>query len=156
MTRTGIKPGAVVNWVWGPKDAPYLSGGVNGSYINELQTGYKRWEFHLTDQTKIPDGTSISANINFVSDGTYKLDYLDNPDSTPVVLDQTTQSDISISRSIFGRPVSLSASRRDSLTNSTYSMTLPAFSLGWPTVNLWDFSRFLFLVSVSITSTIEP
>ncbi len=139
MTRTGIKPGAVVNWVWGPKDAPYLSGGVNGSYINELQTGYKRWEFHLTDRTKIPDGTSISANINFASDGTYKLDYLDNPDSTPVVLDQTTQSDISISRSIFGRPVSLSASRTDNLKDSTYTMKLPNFNLSWPAVNLWDF-----------------
>lgn len=138
MTRTGIKPGLNVNWAWGPKAAEYLSGSFIGSYINELETGRRRWEIHLADMTKIPDGTSISADINFKSDGTFSYDYLDNPDSTPVVLDQTSTSNVSISRSIFTRPVSIAASRTDSLNDSTYTMTLPSLNLSWPTLNLWE------------------
>jgi hypothetical protein len=139
MTRTGIKPGVLVNWLWGPHGAEYLSGSMSGDYINEIRTKRRRWKINLSDRTSIPDGTAITADINLTSDGNYKYQYSDNPDSTPVILDQTTQSNISVSRSIFGRPVSLTASRTDDLKNSTYSMTLPSFNLSWPTLNLLDF-----------------
>lgn len=138
MTKKGFRPGAEFEWKWGPGGAEYLAGMLSGSYINETDTRDQRWTFSLNNRSRIPDGTSVTADINFTSDEDYIYNYTADPDSISLdkILDRSTQSHLYLSRTLLGRPVSLSASRQDNLSDSTWSMTLPGFSFSWPTVNL--------------------
>lgn len=138
MTKKGFRPGAEFEWKWGPGGAEYLAGKVIGNYINEADTRDQRWTFSLNNRSRIPDGTSVTADINFTSDEDYIYNYTADPDSIPLdkILDRSTQSHLYMSRTVLGRPVSLSASRQDNLSDSTWSMTLPGFSFSWPTLNL--------------------
>jgi len=141
MTNKGFRPGGYFNWRYGPRGAEYASGSFNLNYINEIDTRKQRWTLGLNNTSYIPDGTRITADINFQSDQRYILDYIENEDSLTELLDltQTTRSDVSVSRQIFGRLTSISASRTDDLTTGSYTMTLPTFNFSWPTLTLWDF-----------------
>ncbi|MBD3286317.1 hypothetical protein GF359_07200 [candidate division WOR-3 bacterium] len=144
LSELGFRPGALFNWEYGPQSAPYVQGRLSGNYINE-PTGsgqrQRRWTINLRNTSYLPDGTVAKASINYVSDSTYLEDYIEDPDSTNLVIDreQHTHSEISLSRELFGRGLSLSADRDDDLATGSWDMTLPTFSFSWPTVNLWDF-----------------
>lgn len=141
MTHKGFRPGAYFNWRYGPRGAEYAAGRFSANYINETDTRKQRWTLALNNTSYIPDGTKITADINFQSDQRYILDYIEDEDSLTELLDltQTTRSDVSVSRQIFGRLTSISASRSDDLTTGSYTMTLPIFNFSWPTATLWDF-----------------
>ncbi|MEA3311491.1 MAG: putative LPS assembly protein LptD [candidate division WOR-3 bacterium] len=139
MTRKGFRPGGYFNWRYGPRGAEYASGSFNLNYINEIDTRKQRWRLGLNNTSYIPDGTRLTADINFQSDQRYILDYIEDEDSLTKLLDQRTRSDVSISRNLLGRPTAISASRTDDLTTGSYTMTLPVFNFSWPTATLWDF-----------------
>ena len=139
MTHKGFRPGGYFNWRYGPRGAEYAAGRFSANYINEIDTRSQRWTFGLNNTSYIPDGTRLTADINFQSDQRYILDYIENEDSLTMLLDQRTRSDVSISRNLLGRPTTISASRTDDLTTGSYTMTLPTFNFSWPTLTLWDF-----------------
>lgn len=139
MTHKGFRPGAYINWLYGPRGSEYAAGSFNANYINEIDTRSQRWTFGLNNTSYIPDGTRLTADINFTSDQRYILDYIEDEDSLTKLLDQTTRSHVSASRNLFGRPTTISASRTDDLATGSYTMTLPTFNFSWPTATLWDF-----------------
>ena len=139
FTRKGFRPGVLFQWRYGPRGAEYAAGRFSANYINETDTRKQRWTLALNNTSYIPDGTRITADINFRSDQSYILEYIEDEDSLTKLLDQTTRSDVSVSRQIFGRLTSISASRSDDLTTGSYTMTLPVFNFSWPTATLWDF-----------------
>jgi hypothetical protein len=139
MTHKGFRPGAYINWLYGPRGSEYAAGRFSANYINETDTRKQRWTLALNNTSYIPDGTRITADINFRSDQSYILEYIEDEDSLTKLLDQRTRSDVSISRNLLGRPTTLSASREDDLRTGSYAMTLPMFNFSWPTATLWDF-----------------
>jgi hypothetical protein len=152
MTHKGFRPGAYLNWIYGPRGAEYAAGSFNANYINEIDTRTQHWELALKNTSNIPDGTKITADINFTSDYQYKLNYIEDEDSLTILLDQRTRSDVSISRTILGRSVNLSAFREDNLETGYWRMKLPGFNFSWPVVTLWDFITLNF-GSFGVTNT---
>lgn len=154
MTHKGFRPGAYLNWIYGPRGAEYAAGSFNANYINEIDTRYQRWTLSLMNTSYIPDGTRLTADINFTSDHRYILDYIEDEDSLTELLDRSrrTRSDVSISRTILGRPTTLSASREDDLETGYWRMKLPGFNFSWPVATLWDFITLNF-GSFGVTNT---
>jgi len=139
MTRKGFRPGLKVGWEYGPAGSQYAVGNASADYIYETDTRNQRWNLNLNNTTNIPDGTRLTAAVHFTSDASYILDYIENEDSLTLLLDQRTRSDVALTRKVLGRPVSLSASREDDLVTGSYTMNLPRFSLGWPTLSPFRF-----------------
>ncbi|MBN2378214.1 LPS-assembly protein LptD [candidate division WOR-3 bacterium] len=144
MSEKGFRPGAYFEWDYGPQRAKYLSGKASGNYINERTasgTRFARWNLSLDNTSYIPDGTVITVDANYESDQTYLQEYMEDEDSTTLVLDRDRQTyaNLSVSRRLLGRQAALTASRKDDLQTGSWDMNLPTFNFSWPSVSLWDF-----------------
>ncbi|MDD5530080.1 MAG: putative LPS assembly protein LptD [bacterium] len=117
-------------WVF----SQYSSGGLNGSYIKERDTGgqkgNERWMLQLNHSQKMASRMSLIVRGNFESDTKYETDY---SDTTVVKLDKIIDSYMSMNKSWDRASVNLIVRERKNLADTTENSvqrTIPGITYG--------------------------
>ena len=130
MEKKGVKPQAEAVWVY----RPYTSGNLLASYIDETDTKQKRYSVSgRSSSEKFILGSTMAANLDFVSDKSYLPDYAVEKE---LWLKKEATSSISISRSLPFGSNSVSAYRRQDFERDQIDERLPQYSITTTPFNL--------------------
>jgi len=107
---------------------PFLTGSVNGSYINDTSIKSKRWNFNLNHQQSLARRMNLTAHAEFISDVNYNVDY---SEEEIVQLNKEIESYVSLSKSWSGANVNFLVNERRDLAKKTNDRRIPriGFSL---------------------------
>ena len=107
---------------------PFLSGRVTGSFIDELDTGKRRWNLNANHLQTLPFAVSLSGQADFLSDATYAVDY---EEERIVQLNKQLDSYLSLSRVWSGAIAQIVLNQNKDLQTGVTSEMLPkaSFSL---------------------------
>lgn len=104
---------------------PFLSGNLQGSYINDTSIKSKRWHFLMNHKQTIGKRTSLTAHADFLSDEDYNVDY---DEEEIVQLNKEMESYVSLARSWSGASANILVNERRDLAKKTIARKMPRVS----------------------------
>jgi lipopolysaccharide assembly outer membrane protein LptD (OstA) len=107
--------------------APYVSGSLIASFIEEMGTGSRRWRVDGNHRHQLGDRTTLVARADFSSDERYLYDY---SDERLLQLHRELNSYLSITRSWSGASATFVAEEKVDLDQELTSRILPKIRLG--------------------------
>lgn len=150
MEKKGYMP--QIEGVW--NYSPFTSGTILTSYIRELDTGRRRYNFQARNNSPyFIGGSNFNCDIKYLSDITYQTDY---EDTTPLWVNQEIVSQGTLNRDLGGFRNSLNFERRENFTDTTVFERLPAYAVNSPSGMLFSAVAYSFSGHISRDRYEEP